>query len=167
MANSPSASAFCDSRSLMIVEPLLSESTQRCSACGYPRLLSEFRNRSRRCRHCCSAATLEWKRRNPEKVQANNLRHKRTHRENAKYAHLLKKYGVTRERYEQMLSEQRGCCAICKRLMGVPVVDHNHRTGQVRRLLCKDCNSGLGYFREDRHALLSAVQYLEAEDSRA
>jgi hypothetical protein len=53
--------------------------------------------------------------------------------------------GITDDAYEQLLAEQEGGCAICgnppktRRLS----VDHNHRTGKVRGLLCFRCNRGL------------------------
>lgn len=62
---------------------------------------------------------------------------------------LRKNYGLTSEQYVQMLDDQKGVCAICanpppegKKLH----VDHNHTTGEVRRLLCSRCNGALGWF---------------------
>ncbi len=79
---------------------------------------------------------------------------------------------MTQERYEQMLVEQNGLCAICQ---GPPqnygysanklMIDHDHRTGEVRGLLCNKCNSGLGMFREKRRHLRSAMDYLEKHRS--
>lgn len=59
-----------------------------------------------------------------------------------------KKYGITLEQYNNMLSYQKGNCAICEEVPkenknGVVVrlsVDHNHKTGKVRGLLCYKCN---------------------------
>jgi hypothetical protein len=58
------------------------------------------------------------------------------------------RYGITQEQYEEMLSEQNGGCAICgiteatngRRL----AVDHDHQTGEVRGLLCNNCNVAVG-----------------------
>src|SRR5438876_769789 len=60
--------------------------------------------------------------------------------------HLRKTYGITIEDYERMFLECNGVCPICldpepngRRL----AVDHNHKTGQIRGLLCSGCNHGL------------------------
>jgi hypothetical protein len=74
-----------------------------------------------------------------------------------------KQLGVTTEQYETMLAAQGGGCAIC----GNPPktrrldVDHDHRTGQVRGLLCHKHNRGLAYFNDDADMLLRAADYLD------
>lgn len=77
---------------------------------------------------------------------------------------LLKAYGISLDDYNSLLVEQEGCCAICKRhhslFMRKLSVDHDHKTGRVRGLLCKDCNTSLGQFNDDVDTLLSAVSYL-------
>ena len=72
-------------------------------------------------------------------------------------------YGVSRERYEQMVAEQNGVCAICGGPPGERSlnVDHDHATGQVRSLLCTRCNIGIGGFRDDPTLILKALAYLE------
>lgn len=91
------------------------------------------------------------------------------HRQRRNY-HLVKRYGITIDRYEEMVEEQDGVCAICG---GPPrrdvspmgdktaklVVDHNHSTGKVRDLLCFDCNVKLGAI-EDEQFMLLARAYL-------
>jgi hypothetical protein len=68
-----------------------------------------------------------------------------------------------------MLNAQGGCCALCgkteiengQRL----AVDHNHNTYQVRALLCRMCNTGLGALKEDKSLLSKAIEYIETWDS--
>ena len=74
--------------------------------------------------------------------------------------------GVTDDEYEGMLAEQGGVCAIC----GSPPksrrlhVDHDHRTGAVRGLLCFRCNRALaGYVTVEW--MLKAIRYLQAHDA--
>lgn len=74
----------------------------------------------------------------------------------------LHKFGMTPERYEEMLVSQGGVCAICK---GPPDttnfhVDHNHTTGTIRGLLCSACNTAIGLLKEDAEIFQSAVSYL-------
>lgn len=60
-----------------------------------------------------------------------------------------------------MLEAQGGCCAICKAPKGNKLcVDHDHRTGKVRGLLCSNCNAGLGMFKDSEDLLQSAKGYL-------
>ncbi len=73
----------------------------------------------------------------------------------------LKKYGVTREQYHQMLQSQSGLCLICAVKMEKPCIDHCHATGRVRGMLCVKCNTGIGMLGDDIKNLESAVEYLK------
>lgn len=82
---------------------------------------------------------------------------------------LRKKYGVGFEWYQETLLKQNGVCAICKqpevakikgKVISMPI-DHDHKTGKVRGLLCSKCNRGLGLFKDDIEILNSAIQYLK------
>lgn len=67
--------------------------------------------------------------------------------------------------YDALLEKQNNSCAICgksekdngQRL----AIDHNHATHQVRALLCRNCNTGLGAFKDDEHLLSKAIEYLK------
>ncbi|HEY1389714.1 MAG TPA: endonuclease VII domain-containing protein [Ktedonobacterales bacterium] len=72
-------------------------------------------------------------------------------------------YGITIEQYHAMHARQGGRCAICGTSEEKLVVDHNHKTGQVRELLCHLCNAMIGCAREDIAILTSAVAYLQRE----
>lgn len=82
--------------------------------------------------------------------------------------YVKRRYGLTAERYHQMLKDQGGVCMICGRpeteaYKGVvkPLsVDHDHDTGQVRGLLCTKCNRGISMFRENPFLLEAAAKYL-------
>jgi len=69
--------------------------------------------------------------------------------------------GITDEAYEKMKQRQGGVCAICGRCADKLFVDHDHATNQVRELLCPQCNSGLGFFRDDSEILERAIIYLK------
>jgi hypothetical protein len=72
------------------------------------------------------------------------------------------KYGLAKGDYERMLLRQHGVCAICEQKPRARLcVDHCHSTRQVRGLLCRKCNLGLGHFHDDPRLLRKAAAYLE------
>jgi hypothetical protein len=98
----------------------------------------------------------DWSRKNPH--------HRRR-------LHLRRQYDLTIEQYAAMHTAQDGKCAICHRAektrnrikagdLRLLAVDHDHATGEVRALLCGDCNRGLGMFGDDPARLFAAIQYL-------
>ncbi|MEO3780270.1 endonuclease VII domain-containing protein [Micromonospora sp. B11E3] len=73
--------------------------------------------------------------------------------------HLRRRYGIGEKEVQELLAEQGGVCAVC----GDPDpehVDHDHRTGWVRGILCFNCNGGLGQFRDSPTRLARAITYL-------
>lgn len=82
---------------------------------------------------------------------------------------LQKKYNLTEEDYNKMLIKQNGCCAICgtDKPTGkwkVFAVDHNHKTGTVRELLCNECNRGIGLLKDNPELLMKAAKYILKHD---
>jgi len=77
---------------------------------------------------------------------------------------LRAQYGITDEDYDRMLLQQGGGCAICgvtpKRGERRFPVDHNHQTGRVRGILCRDCNLGIGRLKDDPELTEKATRYL-------
>ena len=71
-----------------------------------------------------------------------------------------REYGITREQYQQMYENQKGKCFICSREYDVLCVDHNHKTGKVRSLLCKRCNYVLGTYEERIDLFQSFIDYI-------
>lgn len=74
--------------------------------------------------------------------------------------HLKRRYGITAEEADAMLEAQGGLCAVC-RTAPAAHVDHDHGTGEVRELLCFNCNGGLGQFKDDPAVLRAAADYVE------
>lgn len=76
-----------------------------------------------------------------------------------------KRYGLSEGEYMRMHRRQGGRCLICrKKTLKKLYVDHDHKTGAVRGLLCNRCNMGLGYFNDNPEDLKSAVRYLESSN---
>lgn len=80
---------------------------------------------------------------------------------------LKSNYGISIEVYEDLYKQQNGKCAICN-IKGTKrrstkvrlIVDHNHKTGKIRQLLCGKCNTGLGHLQDSPGILKSALRYL-------
>lgn len=125
------------------------------------------------------AQSRRWRLANPEKARASidrwvlvNKDHlaekKRKWRvENAEKVRVyqrkckLRAYSLTPREYEELLVAQGGGCAICgDQPDGNLSVDHDHETGEVRGLLCRPCNLGLGCMRDDLDVMSSAAMYL-------
>lgn len=70
-------------------------------------------------------------------------------------------YGLTPDEFNTMLIEQSGRCGICETPMRSPHIDHNHKTGAVRALLCRSCNHMLGNAQDDPEIFKAAISYLE------
>lgn len=71
-------------------------------------------------------------------------------------------YGMTLADFDALLLKQGDVCAICFGPKGARQwhVDHDHKTGAVRGILCNNCNTGLGLFKENQVSLARAIEYL-------
>lgn len=81
--------------------------------------------------------------------------------------HLKACYGMSLEEFNDIMINQKGLCAICRQpqVHGKRrrlYVDHDHKTGAIRGLLCCNCNSGIGRFSDDPHLLNRAIKYLRS-----
>lgn len=82
----------------------------------------------------------------------------------ARDARLKRLYGLDSGEYEKVLDFQAGVCYICKRKPkeGTNLhVDHDHKTGQTRGLLCWQDNAALGKFKDDSSRLFYALEYIK------
>jgi hypothetical protein len=105
------------------------------------------------CKLCLSAYRSKWLK---ERVKKDPL-YSRKH-------HLKSRYGLTQEKFEELFKRQNNRCAIC--FTDTPdskgfVVDHCHNTGALRSILCNQCNTGLGLFKDNKLILNNALNYLE------
>jgi hypothetical protein len=93
-------------------------------------------------------------------------RNRRYHQENKKKVnnrHRLYAHGMSQEEHNARMKKQKNRCAVCrKRFLKTPHIDHSHETGRNRGLLCKDCNLGLGRFKDSVKILRAAIKYLRS-----
>jgi hypothetical protein len=74
----------------------------------------------------------------------------------------LQSYGLSVMDYEELIMSQGNKCAICLNVFVTqPHVDHDHNTGEIRGLLCRPCNTGLGLFKDSPEYLSQALAYIK------
>lgn len=82
-------------------------------------------------------------------------------------SHLKIKFGLTLDAYRALFETQNGLCLICAKLQigdKKLSVDHDHKTGKIRGLLCTNCNFLLGLAKDDLNILEAAINYLKKHD---
>lgn len=145
-----------------LLEDIVGETLiKKCTKCKKNKVISEypFRNSSYDgygtiCRTCLRKLNRITYQKYKKRITLANKKHK-----------LKKQYGLTIEEYHAMISSQAQKCKICDGLKSL-VIDHDHETKKIRGLLCQDCNKGLGFFKDSKTFLQSAIKYLEESDRR-
>lgn len=134
-----------------------------CTKCGQSKSLEDFYlepkgilGRKSQCKACCIAYISN-------KTKENRQPHNDTR--------MLRRYGITKARYNEMVEEQEGLCFLCREPPGKKAlaVDHDHSCcpgkiscGKcVRRLLCTKCNVALGLIHEKELTLLNMLDYIK------
>jgi hypothetical protein len=136
--------------------------TKICGTCGVEKPHPEFYahrstsdGRAGYCKECAKAYSRAYTKRNAKIIRRRQRRWL---------------YGPAADVYDDLLTAQSHACAIC----GEPPqegrnlhVDHDHDTGAIRGLLCGNCNTGLGLFKDDPELLSRATEYLAAPPGEA
>lgn len=137
---------------------------KQCRKCKQVKPVSDFRqDKAKRdklqswCKQCHSTNTTEWRRKWLAKRGMTYTDYNR-----------IRRFGITPEVYNAMLKTQNHVCAICKQpetatgKLGVKplCVDHCHKTGKNRALLCNACNVLLGAAKDKIETLTAAIKYL-------
>ena len=98
-------------------------------------------------------------------VKCQQTRHRPKVYENGGRARAFKRnYGISIDEYDKLFESQNGVCKICNKSCATGrrlSVDHDHTTGKVRGLLCRNCNVALGYLQDDPLLLERCVLYLD------
>lgn len=152
--------------------------TKKCSStdCAQtnPQPIDNFYNDKRNkkdgkypiCKACKATRVYKWRDENRDQYNASAKQWGQRNTEKRYGSEIKRRYGCTLEMYNTLLVRQEGKCAICSVLhnpaekKGRLYVDHCHATGKIRALLCKHCNSMLGYAKDDTRIMLEAVAYI-------
>lgn len=109
--------------------------------------------------------TLDYRKVLAAKQRAYRLANRDKINTNAWKSHLLRRYGITQEQYKELLERQNNSCFICRKHESTEkfrlAVDHDHKTGEIRGLLCNFCNSRLVGRHRDPEKFFRAAEYLQ------
>jgi hypothetical protein len=128
-----------------------------CESCKLPGDIKKFdSNGSKECKKCVNKRFLE-------KLDPEDLKKRR-------FKYNLNRYGLSLEEALKILNHQNNRCAICLKLISFfwenhdekACIDHDHEKGKkaVRGILCSNCNTAIGLFKENIENLISAIKYL-------
>lgn len=137
---------------------------QVCNRCGVEKPVGSFPAKTLRCRQCCNEIWAE----NRRKEGLDPLALRRNSKANKRYGKSGSDY------YARLFHEQGGVCAICKKPEWKEAngrttnlcIDHNHETGKLRGLLCRSCNSAIGFLKDDLTLVRRAALYLRQHDRK-
>ena len=138
---------------------------QICWDCGKPKPLSDFHKHATKkngvetqCKVCGNAYMGKWNK------QAYTI-------EKGRQYNLRRLYGIAPEVYQALFEAQQGVCVICgqpetaidsrTKVIANLHVDHDHKTGKIRALLCRACNTAYGMLNEDPERIRALLRYAE------
>jgi hypothetical protein len=109
----------------------------------------------------------KYAQRHKSEVNKHNRKSYYKHKDERRTYYIEKTYGINKKDFDRLMVLQNNRCGICKILIEAgnhkSCIDHDHKTGKVRGLLCSNCNLGIGYFKEDILVLESSINYLKGE----
>ncbi len=137
--------------------------------------------RGRACKVCTRQRSREWAKNNPKRARELARRYVQNitpaMQAKSRRQHLMKKYGITVEEFQALWASQKHQCGICSKVLrekaegvgrlksnkgNVACVDHCHVTGRIRGILCSNCNTAVGYLRDDPAIARAAARYLDS-----
>ena len=139
---------------------------KQCISCGTVKPISEYTKNGfnekneqvykAKCKPCYNTYKNNWRTSRPDNY------------EKTKDIELKRLYGIGYQEYLNMLAAQQNACAICGTTNTGAYkafhVDHCHKTGKVRGLLCSNCNTGIGNLKDDISMLERAIEYLKSSE---
>jgi hypothetical protein len=140
-----------------------------CTKCGEAKPATDFFPKSAQCKPCRYEVMRAYRKANWARCYETRKKYRSENRQRmaelTRKSALKQRYGLTPDEYAAMLAMQCGLCAICG---GSPTpgrrlcVDHCHKSGKPRALLCDRCNAGLGAFRDRPDLLVKAAEFIRA-----
>ncbi len=115
----------------------------------------------------------QWRDKNFDAVKVYNAEYMKGYAKTEAYTasrtkRRFKTYNITALEFNSMWEGQNGCCAICQvkleprgRSKNSAAIDHNHKTREVRGILCRGCNHGIGHLGDNPETLIAAAEYLK------
>jgi len=139
---------------------LYSDLYRTCMTCDVEKHITEFYMRDKKtgrrhsaCKECDKARVKARHQANPDRTRNNDLK---------------RNYGITLKEHQEMYEAQNGLCATCKKpgdgKWKKLCVDHDHKTGKLRQLLCRRCNMILGQAYDDKSLFSEFIFYLERHE---
>lgn len=121
------------------------------------------------CKFCRNAYAKQAYRANPSNWRTKNKNNYLKHKLGYRNRQLKNNFGISLEEYDLILKNQNGKCAICNKTEGEKrngktkylAVDHCHKTGRIRGLLCGKCNKALGLLEDNMAIINKAIDYLQ------
>jgi len=132
----------------------------RAWAKAHPERVREF---SRAWRKANPKYYKTWKKANYEKYQETYRIWVKNNHQKRKNRHLIRSYGISLIQYKQLLKKQGGHCVVCPTKVELGV-DHNHKTGKVRGILCSPHNWLLGNLEKNQKVVYKLFRYLEESE---
>lgn len=149
---------------------------KKCTKCNLEKDFSEFNKMKHgkfglraACKLCQNEEFKEYYVKNKSFVNAKNQEWERTPKGKLakRFYYIKKMYGLTKDEWLALLEKQNNKCKICDTYsddLGFFHTDHDHKTGKVRGLLCKNCNTVLGHAKDDITILKEAISYLKQQN---
>lgn len=137
-----------------------------CSTCGKEKTRNNGKIKRLICVLCEAVRAKKWREENQEYVKAKKNAEYRQNPLKLKNKSLKTIYGINLDQYNKLLASQKELCAVCntqessKRNKYLSV-DHCHKTGVIRGLLCSNCNRALGLLKDNKNVLMAMISYLE------
>ena len=118
------------------------------------------------CKKCMYKYQIRWVKKNREKVDVYHQNYKNKHSDRLKSKDLKRRLGITLDDKNRMIEKQNSRCYVCDKKLEFSqcCVDHDHNTGKIRKILCTNCNKGLGIFKDDVKLLEKLVLYLKEHE---
>lgn len=152
------------------------ENMKHCKKCNETKSVDDFHRdktatdgRTSYCKECQKAKSRANYKANPERAKEYERNRRQDDPDRDRRQNYRRKYGITLEQYNVMLEAQNGVCAVCQQPerraeTSNLAVDHCHETGEVRGLLCSNCNRALGLLADDPKRITALADYLTKSD---